>query len=673
MIQRRKTFCRICTVLCGLEVELDGEQVTGVKGDPEHPFSKGYSCPKGRALGAMHHHDEALLAPEMGRGEARRRASWDEALGELAQRLGHIREEHGPAAIGVFMGSGLGMDAAGYRMAEAFIQAIGTPAKFSPLTIDGTAKTLVAALTGQFPGLSSRPDYDNAELLLLIGINPLVSHGHNVALPRHGHTIKQVARRGQVWVIDPRENDTARLATRHIAPRPGSDYALLAYLVRDLLERGAQCPAQEIEGLEELRAAVAHFDRAEAARITGCDAREIEELRAALEQSGRVAVETGTGVTMAASANLTQWLAFALMILTGSMNRPGGVWFHPGFVNRLDAAELPVMPDVRHPGAPTRPDLPGMIGEWPCAALVSEIEAGNIRALVNFGGAIARSFPESERLEQALAGLDIFASLEIVANETTALSTHVLPTKDQLEREDIQLWDVLSPRLQLQHSLALLAPTGERRSAWWVIAELMRRMGLEVAPDVPVDDREEGADRYMLERLMPHARRGFAEVAEAGAVEEPLELPASWVDAHIARIGGWKLAPPDLVAQLAGIHEESRTQAESDKLLLIPRRQRRKLNASPLELGEVAELLLNPDDAAARGIGDGELARVSTETGSLNAIARLDPGMRPGATSLPHGHRQANVNRLTDARRADPLTGMALYGGFEVEVSLAKP
>lgn len=667
MAETHKTFCRICTVLCGLEVTVEDGQVLSVKGDREHPFSKGYTCPKGRAVGAVHHHESAILHPVMGRGPAARATDWDRVLDDLAARLRRTIDEHGPASVGVFMGSGLGMDAAGYRMAEAFLKGIGTPAKFSPLTIDGTAKTLIAALVGNFPGLSNRPDYDTARLLLFVGINPLVSHGHNIALPRHGHTVKDVARRGQVWVVDPRRNDTASLANRHLGPEPGTDYAILAYLIRDVLARGAEAPAQAVAGLAELRAAIEPFDLAETAKLTGLAESDLLDLRAALEASGTVAVETGTGVTMAASANVTQWLAWALMIVTGSMNRPGGVWFHPGFVNRMDLAEVPVIPDVRHPGAPTRPDLPGMIGEWPCAALVSEIEAGNIRAVVNFGGALMRSFPESDRLERALASVETLATFEIVANETTALSTHILPTKDQLEREDIQLWDILSPRLQLLHTPPVMPVQGTRRSAWWIIAELMRKMGLDVPEGVPADDREEGADTAALRRLVPaHARCSFDELVAESAVEREREFPSAWVDAHIERAGGWKLAPADLVAQLAERHRAD-TQRD-DRLRLIPRRQRRALNAGPLELGELPELLLHPKDAERLGVQDGARVSVKTATGQVRAPVKLDEAIRPGTVSLPHGHRDANVNALTDSSRADPLTGMALYGGFEVTV-----
>ena len=152
---------------------------------------------------------------------------------------------------------------------------------------------------------------------------------------------------------------------------------------------------------------------------------------------------------MSAGANVTQWLAWALMILTGSMNRPGGVWFHPGFALQFETFELPVSPregGLFGPGPPTRPGSRSFLGEWPCAVLADEIRAGNIRAVLNLGGHLVTAFPESGSLVPALRSLDVLATIEIIANDTTALSTHVLPTKDQLERADVTLWDFLLPR-----------------------------------------------------------------------------------------------------------------------------------------------------------------------------------------------------------------------------------
>ena len=348
------------------------------------------------------------------------------------------------------------MESAGFRMAEALHAAIGTPAKFSPLTIDGTAKPLVSDLVGGFMGLSGRTDLDNADFLMLVGVNPVVSHGHAISMPNPTGTVRDIARRGQVWVIDPRRTETARLATGHLAPRPSTDHAVLAYLVREVLRDGMKTDVP-VQGVDALAAAVEPFTLEHTAAFADVPEAELTRLCAAVRGAECVAIETGIGVTMTAErGNVTQWLAWVLMILTGAMNRPGGTWFHPGFAYQLETFGefLPVTPIEGSfgPGPRSRPEAQAFINEWPCAVLPDEIEAGHIRALINVGGSLVTSFPETGKLIPALQQLEVFATTEIINNETTELATHVLPTKDPLERPDITIHDILSSRVSVQHT-----------------------------------------------------------------------------------------------------------------------------------------------------------------------------------------------------------------------------
>lgn len=672
-IRTERSFCRVCTSLCGILVDTEGERVLRVRGDRDHPLSRGYTCPKGRALPQMHHHPRRLERPLIRRDGALEPTSWEHCLDDLGARLRDIIDRHGPAAVGIYFGSGVGMDAAGYRMSGALHAAIGTPAKFSPLTIDGTAKVLVSSLIGGFPGLNPRVDYDRANLVIYIGVNPVVSHGHATAMPLPPPTtIRAVRDRGEVWVIDPRRTETAGFASRHLAPRPGTDYAVLAWLVRELLREGAdpEVLARRTVDADALRAAVEPFDRETAAAIAGVTPDELSALLASVRRAGRLAIDTGTGVTMSAEANLTQWFAWVLMILTDSMNRRRGVWFHPGFQNRLDAAPLPLMPEPFGPGPPSRPDLPGFLGEWPGAALPDEIRAGNIRAFLNLGGNLVTAFPDENALRPALQQLDVFASLDIIDNETTAISTHVLPTKDQLERPDLTLWDFLSSRVSAQYTPAIVEAVGERRSTWWVLAELMRRLGHEPPGPIPEDDSTPGADDAMMTGYMEHAHCSFDELAQRRYVElADGTLPARWVEEHLDNFGGWHLAPRRLLDQLAELSRPHlAAPGDGAPLRLIPRRQKRHVNAQFLYLGDTAEVLLHPEDAASAGVQDGQQVIVRSARGELAATARVDDSVRRGVASVPHGHESANVNLLTDAQDADPVTGMAHYSGLPVTV-----
>lgn len=217
---------------------------------------------------------------------------------------------------------------------------------------------------------------------------------------------------------------------------------------------------------------------------------------------------------------------------------------------------------------------------------------------------------------------------------------------------------------------AVIEPQGERRSAWWVIAEIMRRLGVPVPDYVPETDLQEGADEAMLAALMPAARTSFEEVATKGTVVLPMEFPGRWVDDHVARMGGWKLAPPALVA----FWQELRAQDEAAlgqprPLCFISRRQRRKLNAALSFLGSPADIILHPADAAAHGIAHGDTVRVSTRRGEIYLTANVSDTIRPGVASIPHGHEVANVNLLTSVENVDRMTGMVLYTGIPIDIA----
>jgi anaerobic selenocysteine-containing dehydrogenase len=650
-----RSFCRVCTSVCGILVDVEGDEVIAVHGDRDHPFSHGYTCPKGRALPELHHHPDRLEYPQMRVGGVMQRTTWDDCLDDLGSRLRETIAEHGPESVGILFGTGVGMDAVGYRIAQQLQAVIGTPAKFSPLTIDGTAKVLISELMSGSQALNGRPDYDNATFAMFIGSNPVVSHGHTVGLPNPRGAIRDLAKRAEVWVVDPRYTETARLATRHLAPRPGTDYAVLGYLVREILRDGAD-PDVPVQDADVLAAAVEPFTLEHSAAVADVPEAQLAQLLTAIRRAGRIAIDTGTGITMSASANVTQWLSWALLILTGSMNRPGGIWFHPGFGYQLESFELPISPPEGSfgPGPRSRPETQAFLREWPCAVLPDEIEAGNIRAFLNLGGSMLTAFPNARSLLPALKKLDVLATTEILPNETTALSTHVLPTKDQLERPDVTLWDILSPRVSAQHTPAVVAPVGERRSMWWVLAELGRRLGHELADTAATDEA-------MLARVSAGVRGGYDELMASGWAEAPLELPAAWVERHVGRLGGWRLAPRLVLDQLSAV----RTPAP---LVLVPRRQMRRLNSQLEFLGEAAEVMVHPDDATAAGLSDDQRLVVRSEHGELTGVAKIDPSIRRGAVSVPHGHAGANVNLLTSKDDVDVVTGMTRYSGIPVSL-----
>jgi len=165
----------------------------------------------------------------------------------------------------------------------------------------------------------------------------------------------------------------------------------------------------------------------------------------------------------------------------------------------------------------------------------------------------------------------------------------------------------------------------------------------------------------MLAKLNAGGRTSYDDLVAIGWAQAERELPAAWMQRHVERLGGWRLAPQLLIDQLHGLRHTTGP-------VLVPRRQMRRVNAQLEYLGEQPEVLLNPDDAAAAGIVDTQKLVVRSEFGEVTGIAKLDPSVRSGVVSVPHAHVGANVNLLTSKDDLDPATGMTRYSGVPVSL-----
>lgn len=656
----RRSYCRICPNACGVVLTVDGERVLAARGDREHPRTKGYLCPKGRALPAWHHHPDRLDHPHRRIDGALAPVGWGDCLDHLAGELTRVRDTWGAPAIAVYRGMSAYSDTLGQPVAAGLFDALESPSRYSVWTLDLPCAAYVAGLITGHPLLWPAPD-EAASLVVLIGSNPMLSHGHAFSLDVPRSTLRAWARQGEVWVIDPRRTATAEAATRHLAPRPGSDYALLAYLVRELLRDGAdeEYLARQASGVDALRAAVEPFDLARAAACTDLPEGEIVDLLDAIRRAGRVAVHTGTGVTMSAAANVATWLVWALNIVTGSHDRPGGNRFDPGAMDAFSAAAR-----RGAGGPPSRPELPRFImDEYPCAALCDEIESGNVRALLVVSGNPLTAFPNPDRLRRALARLEVLAVADVVQTPTAQLATHVLACAGQLERADCLVGGTIGTAVE--YSPAVVAAAAERRPMWWVFAELGRRLGLDLLPGGV--DGATATDEDLVER------RATAFDVDVEVVRRERHLPPrppvyGWVQERLPA-GRWQLAPPELVDQLATLVDPG------PGLVLIPARAKHSFNSvladgAGRERRERPRLAMHPSDAASVGVRDGEETRVSSAHGSVCAVAHLDVRIRRGAVSLSHGYADANVNHLTSEQvEVDRYTGMVRLSGVPVDVT----
>lgn len=642
-----------------------------VLGDRDHPLSQGYTCPKGRSLGALHHSPRRLDGPLLRRDGRLEPVSWDELLDDLAAKLGGALAERGPASVGVYFGTHATFDANLYWAGGAFLRALGSQAKFSSGTIDAPSYPYVRRLMSGVGWLFHSIDFERATLTLLLGTNPLVSHtSHMQGYPNPTGRLRELKSRGELWVIDPRATETARFATRHLSARPGTDYALLAYLVRELLRDGADREYLDAHGrnVEALAAAVEPYDVARAAEATGLAAAELSDLLAAVRRHGRLALQTGTGTSMSPAANLTQWLSVALLAVTGSLERPGGVWFNPGFVQGLDKRPVRADPPPA-PGPASRPELPFQGGEYPAIAIVDELETGNLQALFVLGGNLLAALPDAPRVAAALAKAPVVAVSDVERGVMVEHATHVLPATSPLERADLPHFsDCLSPALAAQYTRAVVPVGADRRPSWWPLAAVGERLGRPILPD-GLTLASATDDDLLRRRVRASAHATFDELraADGPLVDEDRDL--GWVARSVLPDGRWDLAPQPLLHQLAEVGDVA-------PLVLVPQRQWRHLNSYATDVTGAADrepprVSVHPDDAAAAGLADGGRVLVrSAWGGELEGTARIDAAMRRGAIAVPHGWSEPNVSVLLSGREAvDPLTGMPTYSGVPVTLT----
>lgn len=322
--ETKRAICCHCPTRCGVLVEVDeDERPTGIRGDPGHPTSKGFLCPRGRAAVEYFEHPGRLDHPleRVGaRGEGRwRQLSWDQALDAIAETLLRVRDRHGPEAFAYLCGTFHGADANfGYRLMHRF----GSPNSAGIGPICAGPRYAAEALT--FGWTPTTPDVTPGltRAVLLWGQHPSASS------PTSWSRILDALGKGaRLIVVDPRPTLEARRADLWLQPRPGTDAALALGMIHHILEEGLWDRAfvdRWTTGLDRLGARAAKYPPERAEAIAGVPAHAIRDAARDYARAEAAALASGSPNGMGRNAvNLERGLAI-LIALTGNLDRPGG-------------------------------------------------------------------------------------------------------------------------------------------------------------------------------------------------------------------------------------------------------------------------------------------------------------------------------------------------------------
>jgi anaerobic selenocysteine-containing dehydrogenase len=308
---------------------IEDGRVTGARGDRDDVFSHGYICPKGASFAELDNDPDRLQAPLIRRDGELVETSWAQALAAAAAGLGRVQADP-ESSVAVYLGNPNAHTIAGGLYAPQLVRALKTRNVFSASTLDQMPKHVACGYLYGNAFAFTVPDVDRTDHLVVIGANPLVSNGSIATAADFGGKLKALQRRGgRLTVIDPNRTRTAAMADRHIAPRPGTDAALLFAVVNvlfdeELIDADLGGLAPHVIGVEQVQAMALEFPPETVAEHCGVDAQEIRALARDIAAGPRTAVYGRMGTSTVRFGTLTSWLVDVVNVLTGNLDRPGG-------------------------------------------------------------------------------------------------------------------------------------------------------------------------------------------------------------------------------------------------------------------------------------------------------------------------------------------------------------
>ena len=676
-----------CPDTCAMLVTVQDRRAIRVAGDPEHPFTRGFLCTKVNRYVERTYHPDRLLYPMRRVGPkgagAFARISWDEALGEIAERLNDIRSSaDGPQAILPYSYAGTMGILQGSSIDRRFFHSIG--ASMLDRTICSMAGTVGMRMTVG-ANIGADPEgLPESDLVLLWGTNTLTSNPHMWPL-----VLEARARGAKVIAIDPIRTRTAAQCDEWIAIRPGTDAALALGMMHVLLERGLQDDdyiASHTIGFDELRERVKEYSPDRVSSITGISAETVVSLGERYGRAQSAFIRVNYGLQRHGGGGMAVRTIACLPALTGHWRRAGGGVLLSSSANF--AFNTPVT---------QRPDLSPKVRTINMIRLGEALTTPNgdvggppVRALVVYNSNPAAVAPDRNAVLEGLRREDLFTVvMEHFQTDTADYADILLPATTQLEH-----WDV---HLSYGHHYVTLnrpsiEPLGEALPNSEIFRRLAARMGLD-EPSLRDDDLT--IIRQALDSPSPNLKGVTLEaLMERGwmrlNVPKPylpfaggaFLTPSGKCEFYSARMEQMGLDPLPAFTAPYEFPENVPDLAARYPLTLISSPAHQFLNTTFVNIGALRraarepECLLHPEDAERRGIGVGARVVIHNDRGAFTAVARVDSTIRPGVVWAPSiwwgkfAADGANANQTTSQRETDMGRGPVFYDNL-VDVGLA--
>ena len=490
-----KTTCPYCGVGCGVLAKTDGQRITDVRGDPEHPANFGRLCTKGSTLHLTTTPYGRALHPEMraSRADDRKRVSWDVALDALVDKFAKTIAEHGPDSVGFYI-SGQLLTEDYYVFNKLAKGLIGTN------NVDTNSRLCMSSAVAGYKatlGADAPPacydDLNHAELIVIAGSNAAWAHP---ILYRRLEDAKAKNPALKVVCIDPRRTETARAADMHLPILPGTDVALFNAVLHWLMWEDATDSAYiaaHTEGFAELKTAVRECTPAWAARICGVNESQIVEFATWWKQSSATLSMYCQGLNQSACGTDKNAALINLHLATAQIGKPGaGPFSLTGQPNAMGGREvgglanlLPGHRDVLNPehraeiakfwGVDSLPPVPGKSA----IEMFDAVKRGEIKLLWIACTNPAQSLPDLRAVAEAFENAEcVIVQESFRTTESAKLADVLLPASTWGEKHGT----VTNSERRVTHVNGVLPPPGSARHDWDIVVDFARRLEKRLKP-----------------------------------------------------------------------------------------------------------------------------------------------------------------------------------------------
>jgi anaerobic selenocysteine-containing dehydrogenase len=458
-----KTACIFCSLNCGLEVQLggsDARQIVKIRGDREHPGSRGYLCEKAQRINGYQTAGDRITSPMRRRPDGSFEAvSWDVAIDEIAGRFRAIRDEHGGDKILFYGGGGQGNHLGG-TYGDATLKALGVRYRSNALAQEKTGEFWV---NGKMMGTGVHGDFEHCEVAMFIGKNPWHSHG----FARARVVLREISKdpKRTLIVLDPRRSETAAMADVHLQLLPGTDAWCLAALAATVVQENLvdhDWVDEHTTGYELVAPILQQVPIAEFAAHCGIEESILRQTARRIAAAGSVAVFEDLGLQMNRHSTLGSYIQRLIWLLTGNFAKPGTNNAFTPFLSLSAASKGKIgrgpEPVKRRARVSPVTGSKIIIGLIPCNVMAEEILADHpdrFRAMFIESGNPVHSVADSHRMREAMEALEFSVVIDVAMTETARLAHYVLPAASQFEKAECTFFnlEVEENVFHLRHAL----------------------------------------------------------------------------------------------------------------------------------------------------------------------------------------------------------------------------